>query len=552
MLSNYRVFIHMAIFVVGLIGVSTLLGVTFLSQRWSLEETHGPAKLYSAAVKSYWTQDKRAISAEYARTQAQWQIICNNHGDKKIFLKLSAPLPNLVDQVKINWGDGPEQIYDVYADETQINFARNGEDYDVELLNRLKNSLDLRVKINITGVNENEYYWDLRGVDSKIQSASDACYTQLNFAQTGHRCVLCNLTKEGEDAHLQRLLGQANVYIDQTDQSNRTALMHARDYKTAALLLAAGANSNHRDYDNRSVLWWFDQRNDYEMIKLLLATGPEPAPPDADQNTLLHQRAQHSDGNYNAQIIMKKYLDNGFAVDAVNAVGQTPLMIAVRRGNKALYDFFRAQGAALTVKNSAGGNLIHMAYQAEPAPSNYAIIKDLVARGVPINAPDAQGELPIHKAVAQGDYARVKLLIAHGSHYKGEVDGQSLLHQAVQVPGNMKIAELLLDKGLALEGRTRPGGDTALLLAIRSNNYPMVEFLLQQNARTDLRNAAKQNAHGVARRTAYSLIAQQKAALKEITPGANHALLQEKITRDFHTRRRENRKIINLLKQART
>ena len=406
----------------------------------------------------------------------------------------------------------------------------------------------MRVQVNLTGNAPNEYTWDLRNVDRKINAASDDCYTRLDFRQTGTRCVLCNLTKEGEYHHLARLLKLPEVYVDQTDQANRTALTHARDVKTAALLLAAGANSSHRDYENRSVLWWFDRRNDYEMIKLLLAAAAEPGPPDAAHNTLLHHRAQRSDGNYNSQIIMKKYLAHGLAVDAVNAAGATPLMLAAARGQPALYDFFLATGAAVTVRTPAGENLLHWAYAQNPTPEDYGLIADLVARGVPINAPDATGALPIHKAVAQGAVGRVKALLAAGSKYHGQTAGHSLLHTAVQIPGNKPIAELLLTRGLDLNERTVPTGDTPLMLAIRSNDYALVEFLLAQKARTDTRNAAKQNAYGVARRAAYALIAEQKAAVKKLAPGVNSTVIEEEITRQFHARRQENRKIINLLK----
>ena len=93
MLDQFKVFIHMTVFIVGIVALSVLLGLVVLGQRWTSSTSTGPEGLYAATVKSYWAQDKRAISSEYSRSKAQWHIRCTNHGDKKSPCALISPSP---------------------------------------------------------------------------------------------------------------------------------------------------------------------------------------------------------------------------------------------------------------------------------------------------------------------------------------------------------------------------------------------------------------------------------------------------------------------------
>src|SRR5262245_18340837 len=99
--------------------------------------------------------------------------------------------------------------------------------------------------------------------------------------------------------------------------------------------------------------------------------------------------------------------------------------------------------------------------------------------------------MTILEAVAEGDAARVRELIAKGiSPNFADERRFTPLHVAAEI-GNAEIAKLLLDAGAKLEARTVQGV-SALHQAIGNNHVDVAELLLDAGANNEARNLGGQ------------------------------------------------------------
>jgi len=108
----------------------------------------------------------------------------------------------------------------------------------------------------------------------------------------------------------------------------------------------------------------------------------------------------------------------------------------------------------------------------------------MVEQGVDINIRNNFGDSLIHIAAAQGDQAAVHWLWQHGADINARNNsGSSPLHRAA-MNGHKFIANWLVEHGADTKARNNDG-DTALLSAIKLNQYSTVEYLisLQQPSR---------------------------------------------------------------------
>lgn len=121
---------------------------------------------------------------------------------------------------------------------------------------------------------------------------------------------------------------------------------------------------------------------------------------------------------------------------------------------------------------------------------NLEAVRNLLAKGVDVNARDRLGLTPLHEAVARQSREVVHLLIGKGADVNAQTaSGFTALHYAAR-DGQVRAAELLVAAGADLNTRTA-SGQTPLHYAVRRGHYGTAELLVDEGADVNLRT--KQN-----------------------------------------------------------
>lgn len=134
--------------------------------------------------------------------------------------------------------------------------------------------------------------------------------------------------------------------------------------------------------------------------------------------------------------------------------------------------------------------IVAAAMQGDPV-----IIDDLVSHGADANAANETGS-PLAWAARQANLEAVRTLLARGANvkYQGS-DGGTALHATLGDRNDVRIAELLLDKGADLEARK--SGMTPLLMASLFGRTEWVRLFIQRGAQVNAKNASGQTALAV-------------------------------------------------------
>ena len=283
------------------------------------------------------------------------------------------------------------------------------------------------------------------------------------------------------NAEVINALAAAGAEVGATDDRSRTPLHVAarggRDSSTIAALVAVGADLNARDLTGRTALHEAAERGRAETIAALVAAGADVDSPDATGNTPLHAtRSSRRRSSAVGEAIVQKLLDLGADPTTRNHRGE----IAYPAGF----------ADACAQWNTRG-------FMQAATPDAVAACLEA---GVEINAPNADGDTPLHLAAWVGDPSVAALLLEAGADPRARNDwGATPLHRAA---GNrsLDIITMLLDAGAELDARDS-GGNTPLLRAldVPSGNDLTIAALLDAGADVNARNGLGAAIHEAAR-----------------------------------------------------
>lgn len=108
------------------------------------------------------------------------------------------------------------------------------------------------------------------------------------------------------------------------------------------------------------------------------------------------------------------------------------------------------------------------------------IIEDLVSHGADVNAASETGS-PLYWAARQGNLEAVRALLARGADVKYRAPhGGTALHATTGDSNDVRIAQLLLDRGADLE--VRQDGMTPLMMAALFGRLDWVRLFIQRGA----------------------------------------------------------------------
>lgn len=207
-------------------------------------------------------------------------------------------------------------------------------------------------------------------------------------------------------------------------------------FKVVELLINNGADVNQTDTLGRTPLHNVSTK---EIAELLITHGAKvDAQELSDEKVtpLFHATARHKS-------VAEVLINHGANVNQKSTSGDTPLILAVRGGNKELVDLLIERGADINYVASDGESALENAFQGQ----HQAIATLLMDKGASLTKQSSLGYYELHWAVKQNNLKMVQQILDKGKDVDSvDKGGRTPLMEAV-INNDKEIAELLIKYG---------------------------------------------------------------------------------------------------------
>lgn len=275
------------------------------------------------------------------------------------------------------------------------------------------------------------------------------------------------------------LLIENNIPIDTRTSSGNTAFIEAiRAHNTqmALFFLEKGANINALDRERKTSLMFAATTGDILLINFLLEHGADINTYNHEGKTALIYAVESNIPNIVRSLIQagaNRLLNDSRGLNAVNyAINKESRCITrdEQQNNKLIQCMLCPE------------RLLSRAINAGDIPNAQLLVEQYINPNTQITDPKTlTPTTPLILAFTNQNETMARMLLAHGAHPPADLqDGSPILHLIT----DPKIANLLLDLGVPINARHNNTGETALLNAVKKNQYDIVSLLLARGADT--------------------------------------------------------------------
>ncbi|XP_064896820.1 ankyrin-1 isoform X9 [Columba livia] len=300
-------------------------------------------------------------------------------------------------------------------------------------------------------------------------------------------------SKEGHVKMVVELLHK-EIVLETTTKKGNTALHIAAlagQQDVVRELVNYGANVNAQSQKGFTPLYMAAQENHLEVVKFLLENGANQNVATEDGFTPLAVALQQGHENVVAHLI--NYGTKG-------KVRLPALHIAARNDDTRTAAVLLQNDPNADVLSKTGFTPLHIAAHYE----NLSVAQLLLNRGASVNFTPQNGITPLHIASRRGNIIMVRLLLDRGAQIETRTktkpkslpfpmlsprtllspqDELTPLHCAAR-NGHVRIAEILLDHGAAIQAKTK-NGLSPIHMAAQGDHLDCVRLLLQYSAEID-------------------------------------------------------------------
>jgi len=305
------------------------------------------------------------------------------------------------------------------------------------------------------------------GKGMKIKEVSNSGATLFDYAAKGGNIHLLKVLRKKVKPTYQALPMAAEGMVRQPNNPIELYKYLVENQKISA---------NAFDSKGANALHYLSRRQDLPSIKYLIGKGAMIDIIDKNGNTALMNACY----GRNLDIVRALYKSKGH-INQANKKGETALLIALQRSDNNIVNFLLEQGADTRVISKKGTNVIEALLDSyNPRKKDNEIDFDkkvtlLKQYLVSLQAPNTEGDTPLHLAVVKGNKELLEKVLSFGGDINSQnKDGETPLIKAAMVAKDTTILEYLVTHG-ADKGLTTSLGETAYELAKENENLQKSE-----------------------------------------------------------------------------
>ncbi len=392
--------------------------------------------------------------------------------------------------------------------------AKMGTRAVVELL--LANGADVKTRSGIAPIEaaaerEDE---DVEVLQALVNAKADIGYVLHHVLDMKKAAAARILIKGGADIFLKDAAGRQPLHV-----AAREGMTEAVD-----LLLKAGAPVDVADTNGQTPLHLAAANNQPKIVDLLVAAKTPVNARDEAGRTALYiavapsqsvvnsaavvDRLLRAKADPNIEIESESYANTPVAAAASGSADILAMLLAVggdpnRRGNSTVSPLSLAAnrrdaekkvrmllkaGAKATVEDGKNSALFEaLSNDSTDFAAAPAVIRVLLAAGVPVDPRDEKGRTPLHEAADQRNAEAVKVLLSGGASVDAvDTCGATPLWLATTAPREneaLRVAEILVAAGADVNAKNSCEKGTLLELAEKKGYWKVRQLLLSKGAR---------------------------------------------------------------------